>query len=330
MESKTQRSGFTLVELLVVIGIIALLVSILLPALGAARRQAEALKCATALREIGNAVAMYTGAYRGYMPPARVLPASTGANYAPYELNGLLTGASTNQTSGTNVISTTTGAYWPDFLAEFVARGKKLGTGSVTDQQAADAQNSVLWGCTTFQKYVSNTVGGFNRVQNGFGWNPYPAFTATQPASGVGFPSGTFDSFVRPGSVAIVGSTTAWRTVTSGTWHKLNKYTQPSQRALVADAQFWLIEANPAPANSVIPGQKLYNNSATYSDIPGQTLFDFYRHGKYPPIAVGGNTGYYQAKGGKVAYNVLFVDGHVEQVTSRETAYRAMRMRFPG
>jgi prepilin-type processing-associated H-X9-DG protein len=119
--------------------------------------------------------------------------------------------------------------------------------------------------------------------------------------------------------------------VTSGTWQKLNKYTQPSQRALVADAQFWLIEANPAPMDGVIPGQKFYNNVATYSaGVSGQTLFDFYRHGSYPKIAVGGDNGYYENKGGKVLYNILFVDGHVEQVTSRETAYRSLRMRFPG
>ena len=63
------RRGFTLVELLVVIGIIALLIAILLPALARARAQANAVKCATQMRDIGQALLMYGNLHKGQLFP---------------------------------------------------------------------------------------------------------------------------------------------------------------------------------------------------------------------------------------------------------------------
>jgi len=74
-------NGFTLVELLVVVGIITALVALLLPALARAREYANRIKCAANQRSIGQALTMYTQTY-GFYPGAGMWPAvpSSSAN----------------------------------------------------------------------------------------------------------------------------------------------------------------------------------------------------------------------------------------------------------
>jgi prepilin-type N-terminal cleavage/methylation domain-containing protein len=95
-DGKRIRAGFTLVELLVVIGIIAVLMSILLPALTRARRQSEAVQCASNMRQVGMALLTYTDENSGYLFPTGM---GWSINYVYYKTagdNGLIPGTPYN------------------------------------------------------------------------------------------------------------------------------------------------------------------------------------------------------------------------------------------
>jgi prepilin-type N-terminal cleavage/methylation domain-containing protein/prepilin-type processing-associated H-X9-DG protein len=69
---RTSPRGFTLVELLVVIGIIALLISILLPSLNRARAAANSIDCQSRLRQMGQAMQIYTVTNKGVLPYSQI------------------------------------------------------------------------------------------------------------------------------------------------------------------------------------------------------------------------------------------------------------------
>lgn len=90
MKSKfriADKHAFTLMELLVVIGIITILAGLLLPALARAKAKANSIKCLNDIRQLNLAATMYVGDHDGEYPPRRRLTNAWMATLKPYYLD---------------------------------------------------------------------------------------------------------------------------------------------------------------------------------------------------------------------------------------------------
>jgi len=276
--------GFTLVELLVVIGIIAVLISVLLPALSSARKQADKVKCLAALKEIGNAYGQYAVDNKGYWPVTRHV----------YRKNDDPAGVVLEKR-------------WHDFIGKYLNGGRPVnadGTNVANAEQdtivSIKDKGTLLWGCPVWNRVYYGVAGSFATVTIDSGL--FPGYTQN------------IYCFAPKASTTLVNGHRAWALIqnspptyytdpkTDGWYYRASQWKQAGQRALIFD--------NIHP-NCSITG----TFPDPFPELPNGSAFtlDFNRHGKKK----------FGNAANSPSMNMLYADLHADTVSCRE-AYRAI------
>jgi prepilin-type N-terminal cleavage/methylation domain-containing protein/prepilin-type processing-associated H-X9-DG protein len=291
--------GFTLVELLVVIGIIAVLVAILIPVLGAARRQANTAKCLSNLRSIGQSLNAYALDNKQFWPIVQHYDnAATPPCDQRWSMMLLRYLTSPGEADAFSI------TYGPGNASQL----------TITAGPGLSAYKDTALFCPESAEFKDNVGFTVSAVQSGYGMQQMPLNSLTFPALGMsnaayeGLENGRYIALIRPAANR------------KGRYFKASEWGRSgAERIIIADSRSYFLDARPYPgADQVKPQTPGFQGDLAGND----TQADRYRHGvRNANLATNTTTG-------KVAFNALYCDGHAETLTDIERLFLGVRMRL--
>jgi prepilin-type N-terminal cleavage/methylation domain-containing protein/prepilin-type processing-associated H-X9-DG protein len=330
------RSGFTLVELLVVIGIIGLLISILLPALGKARKSAQTLQCMSNLRQIGQGLGIYLAEYGGWIPGSPVTTSNfLLASPKPYSGSGPIANVTMTNASTTGMPLVMD---FYDFESPIsVAIGRNFDIGPAGSDVLMRFQQNNAYGMFVCP---SNQLAAIPYSGAGITW-----LGAAPPLLPVPWGPHVTPSYCEAMLFAVSGAAAAKygnyvgdsdAVLPTSYAPNITKIGASSLKIYVADGARWSMPSNP-PDVGLGPNSDLsceyadpgpwdtYTRSWCRDNVPGMNGNGgngSYANPAVDPRAWGcrhGAEGFFQASD-RYQFNALFFDGHVETLGDLEGA----------
>lgn len=322
MDTRTIRTrGFTLIELLVVISIIALLIGILLPALGAARASARALVCASNARSLAQANTIYALDNRDYYSS----PVNVGARFLSQVIvpgEGIVSGGEALEGTTTPTTPTSTQDWISPILGDSMGFSPNRAERTLDVFQSLGCPEARVFYDTLFGGRSANDLDDFERVIQTVGYRQSSYLMPSAFAHLANSPRSV--SYLRSltripgGSIDITNFTSMQvngRAPESpvGFRHRIDQVgTQPSDKVMFADGSRFFdtqtgefdFDVNPSPGffGSFTESTPTFTNSTAWGRDrdPGENnILLSFRHAN-------------------LNMNAAFWDGHVESLTAQE------------